>query len=111
VAASIRAAAVAPAVDELLRDLPRRQVEPIAAGQSYPIRVVWAEHDRVLPFEHFGAPMLERIPDADLIRIPDVGHVPMSDDPAAIAKLIMEVTRIADIDDSDTIIETRNHGR
>ena len=56
-------------------------------------------------------PMLERIPDADLVRIPDVGHVPMPDDPAAIAKPIMEVTRIADIDDSDTIIETRNDGR
>jgi len=87
-AASIRAAAVAPAVDELLRDLPRRQVEPLSAGQTYPIRVAWPEHDRVLPFEHFGAPMLEQIPDADLVRIPDVGHVPMSDDPAAIAKLI-----------------------
>jgi pimeloyl-ACP methyl ester carboxylesterase len=91
-AASIRAAAVAPAVDELLRDLPQRQVEPLPAGQSYPIRVVWPEHDRVLPFEHFGAPLLERIPDADVIRVPDIGHVPMSDDPAAIAKLILDVT-------------------
>jgi pimeloyl-ACP methyl ester carboxylesterase len=96
-AASVRAAAVAPAVDELLRDLPQRRVEPLSAGHGYPIRVVWPEHDRVLPFEHFGAPMLERIPDADVVRIPGVGHVPMSDDPAAISKLILDVTRLVDV--------------
>jgi pimeloyl-ACP methyl ester carboxylesterase len=96
VSASIRAAALAPVVDELLRTLPRQQVESIPAGQTYPIRLVWPEHDRVLPFAHFGAPMLERIPDAELVRLAGVGHVPMSDDPATVARLILEVTSAVD---------------
>jgi pimeloyl-ACP methyl ester carboxylesterase len=49
-----------------------------------------------LPFKHFGAPMLERLPGAELILLSGVGHVPMSDDPAHVAKLILEVTRAVD---------------
>ena len=40
--------------------------------------------------------MLERIPGAELIRLQDVGHVPMSDDPARVAELILEVTTAVD---------------
>jgi pimeloyl-ACP methyl ester carboxylesterase len=98
VAASIRALAAAPAVDGLLQALARDQVEAMPAGQHFPIRLVWPEHDRMLPFRDFGAPMLERIPDAELIRIADVGHVPMSDRPATVARLILEVTTAVDVE-------------
>jgi pimeloyl-ACP methyl ester carboxylesterase len=40
--------------------------------------------------------MLERLPGAELIRLRGVGHVPMSDDPITVAKLILEVTRAVD---------------
>jgi pimeloyl-ACP methyl ester carboxylesterase len=95
-AAHIRASAQAPAVDTLLRRLPQRSMEPLPPNRDYPTRVVWAVHDRVLPFNGFGAPMLARLPGAELVRLDGVGHVPMSDDPATIAQLILEVTQAVD---------------
>jgi pimeloyl-ACP methyl ester carboxylesterase len=95
-AAYIRAGGVAPVVVPLLRAIPLRQVHPLPADRDYPVRLVWADRDRVLPFNGFGAAMLERIPGAELVRLPGVGHVPMSDDPARVAELILQVT--ADVD-------------
>lgn len=92
----IHASGQSPVVDSLLRGLHLRPVDPLSADRDYPVRVVWAEHDRVLPFKHFGSPMLERLPGAELIRLQGVGHVPMSDDPVTVAKLILEVTRAVD---------------
>jgi pimeloyl-ACP methyl ester carboxylesterase len=97
VAATIRGAATAPAVVELLKVLPHeQQVEPLSADRDYPIRLIWPQHDRVLPYEHFGVSMVERLPGVDLVRIADAGHVPMSDDPAGVARLILEVTTAVD---------------
>jgi pimeloyl-ACP methyl ester carboxylesterase len=58
--------------------------------------VVWAERDRIIPFERNGLPLLERVPGAELVRLPGVGHVPMSDDPEQVARLILEVTGAVD---------------
>ena len=95
-AAFIRAGGAAPVVVPLLRQLPLRQVDPLPAVRDYPVRLVWGSRDRVIPFDGFGSAMLERIPGAELIHLQDVGHVPMSDDPARVAELILEVT--ADVD-------------
>jgi pimeloyl-ACP methyl ester carboxylesterase len=95
-AAYIRAGGAAPVVAPLLRELPLRQVQPLPAVREYPVRLVWGDRDRVLPFDGFGAAMLERIPGAELIRLRGVGHVPMSDDPAGVAELILEVTTAVD---------------
>jgi pimeloyl-ACP methyl ester carboxylesterase len=95
-AANIRASAHAPAVDALLRQLPLLHLETLPVDTMCPVRVVWAEPDRVIPFEWFGAPLLERLPGAELIRQPGIGHVPMSDEPATVARLILEVTTAAD---------------
>ncbi|MDP7731247.1 alpha/beta hydrolase [Mycobacterium sp. TY813] len=92
----IQATGHSPVVDPLLRVLHLYPVEPLPAERDYPVRLVWAEQDRVLPFKHFGSPMLERLPGAELIRLSGVGHVPMSDDPARVADLILEVTRGVD---------------
>ena len=92
----IHASAHSPAVEPLLRVLHLHPVGPLPADRDYPVRLVWAERDRVLPFKHFGSPMLERLPGAELIRLSGVGHVPMSDEPARVAKLILEVTRAVD---------------
>ena len=89
----IEASGQSPVVEPLLRVLHRSPVEPLPADRDYPVRLVWGERDLVLPFKHFGAPMLERLPGAELIRLQGVGHVPMSDDPARVAELIFEVTR------------------
>jgi pimeloyl-ACP methyl ester carboxylesterase len=95
-AAVIRASSQAPVVAPLLRELPRRQVQALPSDRDYPVRLVWGDRDRVLPFDGFGAPMLERLPGAELIHLHGVGHVPMSDDPEGVARLILEVTSTAD---------------
>jgi pimeloyl-ACP methyl ester carboxylesterase len=95
-AAYIRASGAAPAVAPLLRELPLRQVQPLPAVREYPVRLVWGDRDRVLPFDDFGAPMLVRLPGAELVRLRGVGHIPMSDDPAGVAELILEVTSTVD---------------
>jgi pimeloyl-ACP methyl ester carboxylesterase len=95
-AAVIRASSQASVVAPLLRELPLRQVQPLPADRDYPVRLVWGDRDLVLPFHDFGAAMHERLPGAELIRLHDVGHVPMTDDPVAVAKLILEVTSAVD---------------
>jgi pimeloyl-ACP methyl ester carboxylesterase len=92
----IQASGRSPVVDPLLRVLHLNPTDPLPAQRDYPVRLVWAERDLVLPFKHFGSPMLERLPGAELIRLSGVGHVPMSDDPARVAELILEVTRAVD---------------
>jgi pimeloyl-ACP methyl ester carboxylesterase len=107
-AAYIRANGAAPIVAPLLQAIPLQQVPPLPAVRDYPVRLVWGERDRVLPFDSFGAPMLERLPGAELIRLKGVGHVPMSDDPVTVAKLILEVTRAADSAALSTETDQRN---
>lgn len=95
-AASIRANSQAPAVLPLLQVLPHNQVQPLPASRDYPVRLVWGGADRVLPYKGFGAPMRERIPDVELIHFPGVGHVPMTDDPAGVARHILDVAASVD---------------
>lgn len=95
-AASIRANRETPAVAQLIRQIPRAQVQPLPEDRAYPVRLVWAEKDRVLPFDGFGAAMFDRLPGAELVRLADVGHVPMSDNPQAVAELILGVTTAVD---------------
>ncbi len=95
-AAYIRAGALAPVVAPLLRDLPLRQVQPLPVPRDYPVRLVWGDRDRVIPFDSFGSAMLERLPGAELIRLRGAGHVPMSDGPARVAELILQVTSAVD---------------
>jgi pimeloyl-ACP methyl ester carboxylesterase len=94
-AALIRAARHSPVVSPLLRTLVETPLLPLA-DPGYPIRVVWAERDRVIPFEYYGRPLLERIPSAELVRLGGIGHVPMSDAPAEVARLVLEVTSAVD---------------
>lgn len=62
---------------------------------TIPIRIAWGQYDRIVPFERFGRPMLAQIPSAEHVTLPGVGHVPMHDDPHAVAKTILEVTQRA----------------
>jgi pimeloyl-ACP methyl ester carboxylesterase len=100
----IHASGQSPVVDPLLRVLHLSPVDPLPEDRDYPVRLVWGERDLMLPFKHFGSPMLERLPGAELIRLSGVGHVPMSDDPARVAELILEVTRAVD----SAVVSTRN---
>lgn len=69
-----------------------RDAGPISAFAELtcPVRIAWGWHDRTLPFMRYGAPILAALPGAELVMLPDVGHVPMIDDPALTAQIILD---------------------
>ena len=64
---------------------------------SCPVLVAWGERDRVLPpyrhARHFG----EGIPGVGFRLLPGIGHVPMWDDPALIARTIGDFATAATV--------------
>jgi pimeloyl-ACP methyl ester carboxylesterase len=63
---------------------------------AHPIRIAWAERDRTIPLARFGRAFLASVPGAEHVTMPGVGHVPMYDDPALVARTILDVTLAAD---------------
>ena len=110
-AAGLRAVGYAVVVPTLLDALSRGQVRELPTGQQFPVRLIWTRYDRILPYRRFGAPMAARLPDAELLRIPGVGHVPMSDAPEAVAGLILDVTTCVYGSTSRDEAEVENHER
>ena len=93
--ADLRAIRHAPVLRPLLAVISDSPLRPLP-DPGCPVRVVWGRKDRVIPFRQFGAPWLERVPTAELIMLDDAGHVPMSDAPDTVARLILEVTDAVD---------------
>jgi pimeloyl-ACP methyl ester carboxylesterase len=93
--ADLRALRGTPALRGLMRTIGATPLQPIPAP-ACPIRIVWARRDRVVPFRHFGQPLMDRLPTADLVMLDGVGHVPMIDKPREVADLILEVTATVD---------------
>ncbi len=58
-----------------------------------PVRIAWGGSDRMIPFRRYGRPMMDAVPDAELVVLPGVGHVPMVDNPSLVAWTILQVTR------------------
>jgi pimeloyl-ACP methyl ester carboxylesterase len=57
-----------------------------------PITLVWSGADELLPLELNGAVARHRLPQADFVVLDGVGHVPMIDDPDAVAQAAMSTT-------------------
>ena len=55
-----------------------------------PVRLVLCEKDWLLPPERHGRLFTDRLKDCEVVEMDGVGHVPMYDDPAAVAVLIAE---------------------
>ena len=55
-----------------------------------PVRLVLCEEDWLLPPRRYGTMFRDQLKDADVVELQGVGHVPMYDDPAGIARLIDE---------------------
>lgn len=53
-----------------------------------PVCVAWSALDRVLPFDTYGRPFLDRVSGAQHCVIEAAGHVPMYDQPEAVAQRI-----------------------
>ncbi|MFF7331541.1 alpha/beta fold hydrolase [Streptomyces sp. NPDC090306] len=54
-----------------------------------PVTVAWGSKDRLL-LPRQGVRAKRIMPRARLVRLPDCGHVPMSDDPALVARVILD---------------------
>lgn len=79
-------------IDELLATARPTDGMPVVRPLPCPVRVAWAERDRTIPWARYGAPMRDVLPEAEFVRLPGCGHVPMWDDPALVARTVLEVT-------------------
>ncbi|MFD9919506.1 alpha/beta fold hydrolase [[Kitasatospora] papulosa] len=57
-----------------------------------PVSIAWGSKDRLLPRRQ-GVRAVRAIPRARLVRLPGCGHVPMNDDPAAVARVVPDTSR------------------
>ncbi|MDI3418322.1 alpha/beta fold hydrolase [Streptomyces luteolus] len=60
--------------------------------RGLPVTVAWGTKDRLL-LRRQGVRAKYAMPDARLVRLPGCGHVPMNDDPAAVARVILDTSR------------------
>jgi pimeloyl-ACP methyl ester carboxylesterase len=56
-----------------------------------PVRIVWGTRDTLL-LPRQADRLLREIPRAELVKLPGLGHVPMADDPEAVAESILQFT-------------------
>jgi pimeloyl-ACP methyl ester carboxylesterase len=54
-----------------------------------PVTIAWGSRDRILPPSN-AVIARRRLPDARFIKLTGCGHVPMTDDPAAVARILLE---------------------
>jgi pimeloyl-ACP methyl ester carboxylesterase len=73
------------ATDESLRSL----------AVSCPVTLAWSEADRLFPVAVNGARARALVPAARFLVLPNVGHVPMLDDPGLVADTILETVQLA----------------
>ena len=59
-----------------------------------PVTIAWGTRDRLLPQRQILLAKA-RLPDARLVPLPDCGHVPMSDDPALVADVLLRGSAVA----------------
>lgn len=85
---------------EALRDATAFEAT-LAAGRSVlfthevadlPVTIAWGTRDRLL-LRRQGVRAKKVVPGARLVRLPGCGHIPMSDDPALVARVILDTAR------------------
>lgn len=60
--------------------------------RGMPVTIAWGSRDRLL-LRRQGVRAKSVIPAARLVRLPGCGHVPMNDDPALVARVILDTSR------------------
>lgn len=60
-----------------------------------PVRILYGERDRLVRWPGHYLRLLRLLPDAEFLALPDAGHLAMWDDPALVARRILEVTSAA----------------
>ena len=79
------------------RSTPAAGIEIVYAGLrdrldalTLPVLVVWGERDRVVS-PRYGEPLRDALPDGRLLLLPRTGHVPMCEEPGAVATAVLEL--------------------
>jgi len=67
------------------------RLEPFDVG-SVPTVVAWGEQDGAVPLEEFGRPTHELARGSRLVVLPGTAHMPVYDDPEAVARVVLETT-------------------
>lgn len=57
-----------------------------------PTRIAWGTRDRTIPLKTCSGWYRQALPDAEWVDLPDCGHLAQHDDPALVARTILEVT-------------------
>jgi pimeloyl-ACP methyl ester carboxylesterase len=80
------------AFEGVMEGLTKEPAAPPFAGTPVPMRIVWGTRDRMLPIGRYSDRWRKMLPTADWVELHGAGHVPMFDDPAGVARVILEVT-------------------
>lgn len=87
---AVRLFAGSPGFPETLTTLSRERPRRLGSI-SCPVRIVWGSADRLL-LPRQAERFVRAIPGAELVRLSGAGHVPMADDPDAVAGAILDFT-------------------
>ncbi|MBW0015954.1 MAG: alpha/beta hydrolase [Mycobacterium sp.] len=82
-------------IDDLLAT--RDSVAPLSPLPC-PITLAWGANDKIFPPEINGVTARQRLPHAAYVLLPDVGHVPMIDNPRLTADTILTTTKARTFD-------------
>lgn len=91
-AASVRALASAPWFDETLPTIGPMAFHPGPASDQVPTTIAWGDRDRVL-LPRQARRAAAALPRARVISLRGCGHVPMWDDPAQVADVLLRAAR------------------
>ncbi|GAA2445649.1 alpha/beta fold hydrolase [Streptomyces macrosporus] len=104
VAAETRALREAPGFEATLEATltagPTEDEARTADVPDIPVTIAWGTRDRLLPRQQ-GVRAKQAIPGARLVRLPGCGHVPMNDDPALVARVVLDTVGRPAADTSD----------
>lgn len=66
------------------------------ASIDCPVTIASCEKDGLIPYQPYGVRFPKLVPQAEFITLPDVGHVPMYDDPALVARTVLQFAAAVD---------------
>jgi pimeloyl-ACP methyl ester carboxylesterase len=86
----ILAAADTPCWEMLIEHAGRYNIENTVEPFDSPLLIAWGTKDRILPYSRYTVAHKRHLPHAQWVKLDGLGHVPMSDDPALVAKTILD---------------------
>lgn len=91
--ARYRAMMLAPGVRQAILDRMAQHLllppEPLLARITLPVLLLWGEQDRMVPISN-AQDYRRALPDARLVQLPGIGHVPMEEAPAEVVRALRD---------------------